>query len=54
MVLGEELYKEKVTGERTINEQIDVTMKKSLSDMGGGAEGLTHPGCRSRGILIIE
>lgn len=54
MVLGEELYKEKVTGERTTNEQIDVTMKKSLSDIGGGAEGPTHPGCRSGGILIIE
>lgn len=49
------VYKEKVTGERTNEEQINVTMNKSHSNMGGGAEGTTHPaGGGGGGILTTE
>lgn len=52
---GMGVYKEKVTGERTNEEQINVTMNKSHSNMGGGAEGTTHPaGGGGGGILTTE
>lgn len=49
------VYKKKVTGERTTEEQINVTMNKSHSNVGGGAEGTTHPARRGGGgILTTE